>query len=198
VRRRRHHARQRAQRTRRLALAAGAACSALAGGELLFVARRHGPRDAAAVLREGYRAGTANEAAMLNLVVAFGSTFAAARAVTALIRAEVGPLHNVHVGTRHIHHFVPGIAVSLVAGGASIALRHEDMDRWLALPFGAGAALVLDEAALLLELEDVYWSEEGAVSIQAGLGTLTVLATLALVARALRRGEQALPGAAGA
>jgi hypothetical protein len=198
VRRARHQTRRRARRTRRLALAAGAACSALAGGEFLFVARRHGPRDAAAVLREGYRAGTANEAAMLNLFLAFGATFGAARAVTSLIRAEVGPLRNIHVGSRHIHHFVPGIAVSLLAGGASIALRHEDMDRWLALPFGAGAALVLDEAALLLELEDVYWSEEGAVSIQAALGAMTVLATLALMARALRRGEQALPPAAGA
>jgi hypothetical protein len=185
--RRKRHARR---RTRRLALAAATASSALAGGELLLVTRRHGPRDTAAVLREGYRAGTANEAALLNLFLGFVGTFGATRAITALIHADIGPLRDIKVGSRHIHHFVPGIALSLLAGGASIVLRHEGSDRWLAWPFGAGAALVLDEAALLLELEDVYWSEEGVVSVQAVLGTVAVLASMTLTVRLLRRGEQ--------
>jgi hypothetical protein len=193
-RRRRRHAA--ARRTRALALTAAGTSGALAVREALVVLRRESPRGALTALREGYRAGSANEAALLNLFLAFGGTFGAARAVTHAIRAERGPLRNVHLGHRHIHHFVPGILVSLLAGGASIGLRHEGADQWLALPFGAGAALVLDEAALLLELEDVYWSEEGVLSVNVALGTVSLLAALALAARMLRRGEDRLRPAA--
>jgi hypothetical protein len=159
-------------------------------GEVAHLARRGSARDAARALREGYRAGPANEASLLNLFISFGGTFAGARAVTRMIRMGHGPLRNVHVGRRHIHHFVPGILMTLLSGGASIGLRREEIDHWLAVPFGAGAALILDEAALLLELEDVYWSDEGRISVEVGLGTVTLLATLALVARMVRRGEQ--------
>jgi hypothetical protein len=61
---------------------------------------------------------------------------------------------------------------------------------WLAVPFGMGVALTLDEWALLLELADVYWSEEGIVSLQATLGTTALLATLMLALRLLNRGER--------
>ena len=182
-----------------LSVAAGSASAALLGGELAHLARsRSTPAEAVVVLREGYRAGPANEASLLNLFLSFGLTFAGARVATRLIRSGRGPLRNVRVGRRHIHHFVPGILICLLTGAASIALRHEELDQWLAVPFGAGAALVLDEAALLLELEDVYWSEEGVVSVQAGLGTAAVLATLALTVRMLRRGARALPAPADA
>jgi hypothetical protein len=176
-----------------LSVAAGTASAALLGGELAHLARRGTPAEAVVVLREGYRGGPANEASLLNLFLSFGLTFAGARAATRLIRSGRGPLRNVRVGRRHIHHFVPGILLSLLSGGASIGLRHEGIDHWLAVPFGAGAALVLDEAALLLELEDVYWSEEGLVSVEIGLGTLALLAAIALVVRIARRGEQRLP-----
>ena len=127
-----------------------------------------------------------------------GGTFGAARAVTHAIRRGSGPFGNVHIGRRHIHHFVPGIALALGAGGASIAFRHQAVDRWLALPFGAGAALIIDETALLIELEDVYWSDRGGVSIDVAFGATSLLAVLALVARLLRRGEAlVLPGPAG-
>ena len=189
----RHRRRQAtARRTRALAIAAGATTAALVGAELVRALRRETPRQAVTALREGYRAGTANEAALLNLFIAFCVTFGGTRAITHLIRARVGPLRNVRIGSRHIHHFVPGILVSFLAGGASIALRREGADQWLALPFGAGAALVLDEAALLLELEDVYWSEEGVLSVQAALGTVAALGALALAARMLRRGERVM------
>jgi hypothetical protein len=194
-RRRRQRVRR---RTLRLAGAAGTASMALLGAELLVLGRRRTPREVATVLREGYRAGTTNEAALLNLFLAFVGTFGAARAVTHLIHAEIGPLRNVHVGSRHIHHFVPGIGLSLLAGGGSIVLRHEGVDHWLALPFGAGAALIVDEAALLLELEDVYWSDEGVVSVQAALATAALLAMLALIARVALRGDRVVPASASA
>ena len=84
---------------------------------------------------------------------------------------------------------MPGIALALGAGGASITLRSHAVDPWLAVPFGGGAALIVDETALLIELEDVYWSDRGVVSIDVGFGAMALLAVLALLARALRRGE---------
>jgi hypothetical protein len=74
-------------------------------------------------------------------------------------------------------------------------VRHEGLDQWLAIPFGAGAALILDETALLIELQDVYWSDRGVLSIEVGLGGVTALACLALLVRAARRGS--LPASAG-
>jgi hypothetical protein len=154
-------------------------------------------RETAAVVRAGYRGGTANETAVLNLFLAFGTTFAAARAVTHAIRSGTGPFGNVEIGRRHIHHFVPGIVLALLSGGASIGMRHEPLDVWLALPFGGGAALIVDETALLIELSDVYWSEQGVLSIDVGLGATATLASVTLLIRMIRRGEAAILTAAG-
>lgn len=109
--------------------------------------------------------------------------------MTHSIRRRKGPFRNVRIGRRHIHHFVPGIALALGAGGTSIAVRSHALDPWLAVPFGAGAALIIDETALLIELEDVYWSDNGVLSMDVGFGAATALAILALVVRLLRRGE---------
>ena len=144
-----------------------------------------------AVFREGYSATSQQENALFNMAGAFALTLGLARWTTPLIRSgrNRGPLGDLRLGDRHIHHFVPGIVLALGAGGTAIALRRKSADRWLALPFGAGAALVLDEAAVLLELEDVYWSEEGVLSVQLSFAALAVLASLALAVRLLRRGE---------
>jgi len=50
--------------------------------------------------------------------------------------------------------------------------------------------LTMDESALLLELDDVYWSEEGVVSVQITMAVTALLAAVALASRFLRRGEQ--------
>jgi hypothetical protein len=188
----RRHRRRSLTRVRWLGALAGAVSGAALGAELAHVVRGETPRAAVEVLREGYRAGPANEGSLLNLFLAFGTTFAGARGVTTMIRSGRGPLRNVQVGHRHIHHFVPGILICLLTGSASIALRHEELDQWLAVPFGAGAALVLDEAALLLELEDVYWSDEGLLSVEIGLATVALLGSLAMLIRMARRGEREL------
>jgi hypothetical protein len=146
-------------------------------------------RETVAVLREGYHAGSARENAVFNMLAAFAATFGAARTITYSIRAQTGPFNNVTIGRRHIHHFVPGLLVAFTTGGLSIGMRHEELDKWLAVPFGAGLALVLDEAALLLELEDVYWSRKGVLSVQITLGTAALLATLGIAVRLVRRGE---------
>jgi len=187
--------RRRPPRTRALAAAAGLASAGLVAAEGVHLWRRGDtPREEVQRLRAGFEAGTANETAVLNLFLSFGVTFAIARTVTHSIRRGIGPLRNVHVGRRHIHHFVPGIGLCLLAGGASISMRREALDPWLAVPFGTGAALILDETALLVELEDVYWSREGVLSIDVGLGGVTALACLALLVRAARRGSLLVSG----
>ena len=85
---------------------------------------------------------------------------------------------------------MPGITLAFLAGGASVVSRREALDPWLAIPFGMGVALTLDESALLLKLDDVYWTEEGIVSVQISLAVVSMLSALALALRALRRGEQ--------
>jgi hypothetical protein len=159
--------------------------------EHLVAAGATATRETLAVLREGYRASPTRENVLFNMLAAFALTFGFARGATFVIRTGRGSsmFRNVTVGDRHIHHFVPGFAMAFVAGGVSIATRREDLDRWLAIPFGAGVALVLDEAALLLELDDVYWSEEGVLSLQLSFATIGLLSALALAVRLLRRGE---------
>ena len=148
-------------------------------------------RETVEVARVGLRHAGATETALLNLLGSFAATFAVVRASTLTIRrrGRFGPFRDLHVGSSHIHHFVPGIVMALVAGGAGILSRDERVDPWLAVPFGVGAALTLDESALLLKLDDVYWTEEGIVSVQITLSAVAMLSTAMLALRVLRRGE---------
>jgi hypothetical protein len=148
--------------------------------------------ETATVATRGYRDVPARENALFNLFTSFATTFITVRAVTTLLRGRrsVGPFRNVVVGRRHIHHYVPGILLTFLSGSAAIATRREGLESWLAIPFGAGMGLTLDESALLLELDDVYWSEEGIVSVQIALAAAAMLSAAALATRFLRRGEE--------
>lgn len=129
---------------------------------------------------------------MFNLLSSFVVTFLAARGISYLLRGRptVGPFRNLRVGRRHIHHFVPGIVMAFSAGAAAILTRDETLDPKLAVPFGVGMGLTLDESALLLELDDVYWSHEGLLSVQITMAVASLLASIALALRFLRRGER--------
>jgi hypothetical protein len=142
----------------------------------------------------GYRQGSIREHALLNLLGSFTLTWALVRSSTHVIhrRGAWGPFRDVVLGRHHVHHFVPGIVLAFLAGGASVVSRRESLNPWLAVPFGTGAALTLDESALLLKLDDVYWTEDGIVSVQITLAALALLSTLALALRVLRRGERAV------
>ena len=155
-------------------------------------AGRIAAQETVAVAVEGYRSATPRENTLLHLLLSFSLTFGAARATTHAIRrwGTVGPLGHMKLGERHIHHLVPGIVLAFVTGLVSIIGDDEVFEQWLAIPFGAGAALTLDEAALLIELEDVYWSERGVVSVQVTLAAMALLASGELVRRALTRGER--------
>ncbi|MCX4745913.1 hypothetical protein OG455_10310 [Kitasatospora sp. NBC_01287] len=99
---------------------------------------------------------------------AFVVTFVVTRVVTRLIRAGRGPFRNVEVGGTHVHHQVYGIMAMVVAGAVEFSYRPGTPGaQILAVLFGAGAALTLDEFALWLHLKDVYWASEGRKSVDA-------------------------------
>lgn len=68
----------------------------------------------------------------------------------------------------HLHHLVFGIVTMMVAGALGFAaLGHSPWAEICAFAFGVGAGLTIDEFALWVYLDDVYWAEEGRSSIDA-------------------------------
>jgi hypothetical protein len=104
------------------------------------------------------------------LFVAFVVTFLFIRLSTRMIRAQVKWWPgNVSGGGVHLHHVVFGIVFIMLAGagGFSAIGNRSPWAEIFAGLFGCGAALVLDEFALVLHLRDVYWSEQGRTSVDA-------------------------------
>ena len=147
-------------------------------------------QDTVTVAIEGYAAAPKREAVLFNVLSGFSAGFALMRFSAWGIRGGWWPFGNVRVGGRHVHHFVPGILTAFLAGGAGLVTESERLEQILALPFGAGIGMTFDEAALLLELEDVYWSREGILSVQLSLGLAGVLGAAIIALRMLRRGER--------
>ena len=142
--------------------------------------------------RVGYQDVSVRENAAFLLLTSFVTIFVSARAISFLLRRRetVGPFRDLRVGRRHIHHFVPGILLMMLAGGTAILTHDETIEPRLAVFFGAGMGMTLDESALLLQLEDVYWTRDGLLGVQIALGTAATFAALALAHRFTRRGEQ--------
>ncbi len=118
----------------------------------------------------------------LFVLVSFLLAFAFVRLNTHLIRRGVRWWPgNVEVKGTHIHHLVYGILLLIVVGYVGVVL--DITSPWqevLAVLFGIGAALTLDEFALWLNLRDVYWSHEGRRSIDAVV-VAAILAALAVL-----------------
>ena len=118
----------------------------------------------------------AGRAPALWLLIGFVLTYGVTRWVTLRIHARrqsgtgdgQSRIRDLHIGGVHVHHQVWGILLVLLTG--LLEFRFHPGSPWveaLAALFGAGAALALDEFALWLHLEDVYWSEQGRKSIDA-------------------------------
>lgn len=138
---------------------------------------------------------------LLFLLIGLLAAFFVVRVSTRLQRANVrwwfGSLKPRGV---HVHHMVFGIVVMVGVGIVQFAVQPSGLllDA-LALVFGIGIALVLDEFALVLHLEDVYWSEEGRTSIDAVVlaATFTGLLLIGLVPQGFPGGLGLEPAAAG-
>lgn len=119
--------------------------------------------------------------------ISFFITFLAVRLLVASITHHIGPFGYVEMGGRHIHHLVWGILLLLITGYAEIAeVGAGDtplsllFGRLLAMTYGIGAALTLDEFALWLNLDAAaYWSHQGRESIDAVVlfGSLLAIGT---------------------
>ncbi|GAC66991.1 hypothetical protein [Gordonia soli] len=115
------------------------------------------------------------------LFLAFLATFLITRTITRLIRAGKGPFRDRVAGGVHIHHAIPGIVLTIAGAFTSVAVDGSSPGAEIAaVLIGIGASLVLDEFALLLRLQDVYWEREGQLSVQvvsltiAGLGLMAI------------------------
>ncbi len=146
--------------------------------------------DTVGVAVSGYTAAPRSETVLFNLLGGFVGAFALVRLSTWGIRDRWGPFRNVRIGGRHIHHFVPGILLAFSSGTAALLTDDDAVEQRLAIPMGAGIGLTFDEAALLLDLRDVYWTREGLLSIQLSFGATAILSIAILTLRMLRRGER--------
>ena len=116
-------------------------------------------------------------------VLAWGTftvTFAALRGLTHWIHAGHGPDGGgIKLGSRHFHHYNIGIALLSIV--AAVGLRGSEEQRRhpvAAAAFGAANAMIVDELALLLDLEDVYWQTEGRESVDAAVGLIAAGGTV--------------------
>jgi hypothetical protein len=189
-----------------LALASFASAGTVVGGQFIRMWRRRaGPVaqpdavieaapaaavDTVGVALEGYTSAPRSETVLFNLLAGFLGAFGFVRLSTYGIRGGWWPLGNTSVGGRHIHHFVPGILISFASGTVALITDNDDFEDKLAVPMGIGMGLTFDEAALLLDLRDVYWTRQGLLSVQLSLGLSAILASAILGMRMLQRGER--------
>jgi hypothetical protein len=148
--------------------------------------------DTVEVARRGYQQGAAGETILFNLLSSFVISSSLIRLTALGQRRGLRPFFNVIVGRTHVHHFIPGILIAFGSGAASLFTRDDRVRESLAIPFGIGMGLTFDESALLLSLEDVYWTRRGLVGVQITLGTASLLATAMFALRMLRRGERSM------
>src|ERR1700739_2940590 len=135
-------------------------------------------------------------------LASFFTAFATVRVITHSIRAGIGPFRNITPGGRHIHHMTFGIIGLLMVGylwmmEIGTATTRRLSSRMTSGFYGAGAALTLDEFALWLNLQDVYWERQGRSSVDAALIFVSLLSAgvwggpfLAAVGRVVLRGRR--------
>ena len=108
--------------------------------------------------------------------MAFLGAFLFIRTSARLMRSPKVPWWpgSVTTGDLHIHHLVWGIVLMMVAGFISLNPIDSPWHEIVAVLFGIGAGLTLDEFALWLRLQDVYWADEGRQSIDAVIVAATL------------------------
>lgn len=106
--------------------------------------------------------------------IGFFTAVVVVRGITIAIHHDIGPFHNVEMHGRHIHHLVWGILLLLLVGyswlleiGTGAAGSWRWIGRLTSMLYGVAAALTLDEFALWLNLQDVYWQRQGRESYEA-------------------------------
>lgn len=151
------------------------------------------------IIRKGYDETPAVERGLLSISGAASAAMYASRLVTLINEHRHGQPAIRSLGRRiyhspgngkhvRIHHYVAGIAVLMLTGGAATLNRDDGREIIYGLPLGIGIGLTLDEVGLLLELDNPYWSVQGYALAQAAL---TGTGSLILAGDWLRRGMRA-------
>ncbi len=128
---------------------------------------------------------------LLCCLIAFIVTFFVTRTFVRLIRRRKDTgrpprwwePRNIHLGSKHVHHVVVGVVLVMISGITLVTLSvngNASEFTATAIIFGIGAALVLDEYALILHLSDVYWEEDGRTSVDAVFAAVAVGGLLVL------------------
>jgi hypothetical protein len=159
-----------------------------------------GQRSVVAEFRDAYYSELdAGEQSALIAWLAFAGAWGGVRGITHAIKAGKGPFKNMSVGGEHLHHYMWGIG--MITGVGGVAVRGDEKLRrhpMTAVTYGIGLALIVDEFALLLDLQDVYWNKQGRISVDVAVGSIgaagsafAALPVLRKVARRLReRGKE--------
>lgn len=129
---------------------------------------------------------------LLFCLVAFIVTFFVTRTIVRYIRSHADSdaprkwwqPRNISAGNGlHIHHVVIGVILVMISGVSMVTLSVDGGVPEFTVAatfFGIGAALVLDEFALILHLQDVYWAEDGRTSVDAVFVAIAVAGLLIL------------------
>jgi len=117
-----------------------------------------------------------HQKALMYSWAAFGATFGSVRAITHLLRwrdSSSGGAGGLVIRGQHLHHYNLGIAMLMAVGG--IAVHGQESRRRhpvTSASYGAGAALIVDELAILLDVKDVYWAKQGRTSVDAAFAAI--------------------------
>jgi len=145
----------------------------------------------------GYQQAPTLERAGLGMLTSFAVTIGVARVINyvrerrrnvPMARSWVRRSNRLAGGEPlRVHHFVPGVGMAFLAGGAAIVTRGDRREVWFSLPFGMGVGLAFDEIAVMTAHGKRYWQSQKLVIAHAAAAAL---GGLALATRMYIRGPR--------
>jgi hypothetical protein len=117
---------------------------------------------------------------------AFAATFVIARLVTGVIKLGNQNSGNLSAGGVHLHHYLWGILLLVGVAFFGLVDRSPRARAWMGAALGVGLALIVDEAALLITLKDVYWRTQGWGSVAIAVVLISVAGSVLMFSRSGR------------
>jgi hypothetical protein len=148
-----------------------------------------GQRSVVAEFRDAYYSELdVGEQSALIAWLSFTGAWGGVRGITHAIKAGKGPFRNMSLGGEHLHHYMWGIGMLTGVGG--VAVRGDEKLRRhpvTAVTYGVALALIVDEFALLLDLQDVYWAKQGRISVDLAVGGIAAVGSVFAAMPVLQR-----------
>ena len=115
--------------------------------------------------------------------LAFTATFLIARIITGVIKLGGSQTGNLNAGGVHLHHYLWGLLLVIGVAVFGLVDRSLKARAWMGIALGIGLGLIIDEAALLITLKDVYWKTDGWASVGIAVVIISVLGTALVITR---------------